>query len=242
MSALSVTNLSVTFQGRDKGFTAVRDVSFDVGAGETFGLIGPSGCGKTTVLRAIAGLNTNWQGSIAVSGEPLQPGRKITGALRASIQMVFQDPYSSLHPRHRISRILGEPLSLRGERDVEGQVRTALERVGLPAAVAGRYPHQLSGGQRQRVAIARALLLKPKLLLLDEPTSALDVSVQAGILNLLNDLKASEGMTFVLVSHDPGVVAHMCDRAIIMDAGRIARAMDRAQIAASWSDAAAVAG
>ena len=242
MSALSVTNLSVTFQGRDKGFTAVRDVSFDVGAGETFGLIGPSGCGKTTVLRAIAGLNTNWQGSIAVSGEPLQPGRKITGALRASIQMVFQDPYSSLHPRHRISRILGEPLSLRGERDVEGQVRTALERVGLPAAVAGRYPHQLSGGQRQRVAIARALLLKPKLLLLDEPTSALDVSVQAGILNLLNDLKASEGMTFVLVSHDPGVVAHMCDRAVIMDAGRIARSMDRAQIAASWSDAAAVAG
>ena len=242
MSALSVSNLSVTFQGRDKGFTAVRDVSFDVGAGETFGLIGPSGCGKTTVLRAIAGLNTNWQGSIAVSGEPLQPGRKITGALRASIQMVFQDPYSSLHPRHRISRILGEPLSLRGERDVEDQVRTALERVGLPAAVAGRYPHQLSGGQRQRVAIARALLLKPKLLLLDEPTSALDVSVQAGILNLLNDLKASEGMTFVLVSHDPGVVAHMCDRAVIMDAGRIARSMDRAQIAASWSDAAAVAG
>ena len=242
MSALSVTNLSVTFQGRDKGFTAVRDVSFDVGAGETFGLIGPSGCGKTTVLRAIAGLNTNWQGSIAVSGEPLQPGRKITGALRASIQMVFQDPYSSLHPRHRIARILGEPLSLRGERDVEGQVRTALERVGLPATVTGRYPHQLSGGQRQRVAIARALLLKPKLLLLDEPTSALDVSVQAGILNLLNDLKASEGMTFVLVSHDPGVVAHMCDRAVIMDAGRIARSMDRAQITASWSDAAAVAG
>ena len=242
MSALSVTNLSVTFQGRDKGFTAVRDVSFDVGAGETFGLIGPSGCGKTTVLRAIAGLNTNWQGSIAVSGEPLQPGRKITGALRASIQMVFQDPYSSLHPRHRISRILGEPLSLRGERDVEDQVRTALERVGLPATVTGRYPHQLSGGQRQRVAIARALLLKPKLLLLDEPTSALDVSVQAGILNLLNDLKASEGMTFVLVSHDPGVVAHMCDRAVIMDAGRIARSMDRAQIAASWSDAEAVAG
>ncbi|RDJ11235.1 ABC transporter ATP-binding protein [Rhizobium grahamii] len=238
MSALSVSNLSVTFQGRDKGFSAVRDVSFDVGVGETFGLIGPSGCGKTTVLRAVAGLNTNWQGTISVSDEPLQPGRKITGALRSSVQMVFQDPYSSLHPRHRIFRILGEPLSLRGERNVDGEVRTALDRVGLPAAISGRYPHQLSGGQRQRVAIARALLLKPKLLLLDEPTSALDVSVQAGILNLLNDLKSSEGMTFVLVSHDPGVVAHMCDRAVIMDAGRIARVMDREQITACWSDAA----
>ena len=238
MSALSVSNLSVTFQGRDKGFIAVRDVSFEVGVGETFGLIGPSGCGKTTVLRVIAGLNTSWQGSISVSGEPLQRGLKITGSLRASIQMVFQDPYSSLHPRHRISRILGEPLSLRGERDVDGQVRTALERVGLPATSAARYPHQLSGGQRQRVAIARALLLKPKLLLLDEPTSALDVSAQAGILNLLNDLKASEGMTFVLVSHDPGVVAHMCDRVAIMAAGHIARSMERAQIAGSWSDAA----
>lgn len=221
MSALSVTNLSVTFQGRDKGFTAVRDVSFDVGAGETFGLIGPSGCGKTTVLRAIAGLNTNWQGSIAVSGEPLQPGRKITGALRASIQMVFQDPYSSLHPRHRIARILGEPLSLRGERDVEGQVRTALERVGLPAAVAGRYPHQLSGGQRQRVAIARALLLKPKLLLLDEPTSALDLAHQASMLSLVESLSHERGLTVVIVLHDINLAARHCDEIIALNRGRI---------------------
>jgi peptide/nickel transport system ATP-binding protein len=120
-------------------------------------------------------------------------------------------------------------------------VRTALDQVGLPAAAAGRYPHQLSGGQRQRVAIARALLLKPKLLLLDEPTSALDVSVQAEILNLLNDLKASHGMTFVLVSHDPGVVAHMCDRAVLMQAGRIESELDRAALSqGGWVEQLAV--
>ncbi len=221
MKALVVSDLSITFQGGSKGFAAVRGVSFDVAPKETLGLIGPSGCGKTTVLRAIAGLNTNWQGSIAIFGEPLRPEVKITGELRSSIQMVFQDPYSSLHPRHRISRILGEPLSVRKVVNVEQHVRDALDQVGLPSTAADRYPHQLSGGQRQRVAIARALLLKPKLLLLDEPTSALDVSVQAEILNLLNDLKASHGMTFVLVSHDPGVVAHMCDRVAAMRAGRV---------------------
>jgi peptide/nickel transport system ATP-binding protein len=232
MKALRIDGLSVTFQGARKGFAAVRDVAFEVEAGQTFGLIGPSGCGKTTVLRAIAGLNTQWDGSIEIFGEALQPGRKITGALRRNIQMVFQDPYSSLHPRHRIRHILGEPLAIRGFANVDNEVLTALDQVGLPASVAGRYPHQLSGGQRQRVAIARALLLKPKLLLLDEPTSALDVSVQAEILNLLNDLKHSHGITFVLVSHDPGVVAHMCDSAATMQAGRIDRLLDRAALAA----------
>lgn len=234
MSALGVSDLSVTFQGGGKGFTAVRSVSFEVAPRETLGLIGPSGCGKTTVLRAIAGLNTSWQGAISVFDEPLRPGHKITGAMRSDIQMVFQDPYSSLHPRHRISRILGEPLALRRAAGVDAQVREALDQVGLPAAAAERYPHQLSGGQRQRVAIARALLLKPKLLLLDEPTSALDVSVQAEILNLLNDLKASHGMTFVLVSHDPGVVAHMCDRVVTMQAGQVTAVLERADVAAAF--------
>ncbi|TCL74598.1 ABC transporter ATP-binding protein [Rhizobium sp. BK251] len=227
MSALSVKDLSVTFQGGSKGFTAVRGVSFEVAAGETFGLIGPSGCGKTTVLRAIAGLNTNWQGEISVSGAQLVPGQKIVGSMREDIQMVFQDPYSSLHPRHHIARILGEPLSIRRIPNVTERVHAALDQVGLQAAVAQRYPHQLSGGQRQRVAIARALLLKPSFLLLDEPTSALDVSVQAGILNLLNDLKASHGMTFILVSHDPGVVAHMCDRVAMMAKGSVEHILDR---------------
>jgi peptide/nickel transport system ATP-binding protein len=230
MNALSVSDLSISFPGTGKAFTAVRGVSFEVASGETFGLIGPSGCGKTTVLRAIAGLNIHWQGSISVFGEALKPGRKISGSLRDNIQMVFQDPYSSLHPRHTIARILGEPLSLRGVRDVEAQVYRALDQVGLPAISSQRYPHQLSGGQRQRVAIARALLLRPKLLLLDEPTSALDVSVQAGILNLLNDLKAAHGMTFVLVSHDPGVVGHMCDRAAVMGGGVITEIKDRADL------------
>ena len=232
MNALEIDNLSVSFHGKGKGFAAVRDVSFVVEEGQTFGLIGPSGCGKTTVLRAIAGLNTQWDGSIQVFGEALQPGRKIAGALRSNIQMVFQDPYSSLHPRHRIRHSLGEPLAIRRHPDVETEVLTALDQVGLPASVAGRDPHQLSGGQRQRVAIARALLLKPKLLLLDEPTSALDVSVQAEILNLLNDLKQSHGMTFVLVSHDPGVVAHMCDNAVTMQAGHVDRVLDRGALAA----------
>jgi peptide/nickel transport system ATP-binding protein len=231
MNALSVDNLSVLFDGDMGRFTAVDDISFSVAEGETFGLIGPSGCGKTTALRAIAGLNLSWRGSVKVFGEALQPGQKITGALRRDIQMVFQDPYSSLHPRHRIRRILGEPLALAGSADVEAGTRDALQRVGLGAVITDRYPHQLSGGQRQRVAIARALLLKPRLLLLDEPTSALDVSVQAEILNLLNELKRLDGMTLVLVSHDPGVIGHMCDRAIEMSKGAIKQALARSDLA-----------
>jgi peptide/nickel transport system ATP-binding protein len=238
MSVLKIENLVIEFDAAGKRFTAVKGVDIDVAAGETFGLIGPSGCGKTTVLRAVAGLNTHWQGSISVFGAKLEPDQKIMGSLRSDIQMVFQDPYSSLHPRHRIARILGEPLTVRGERNVERAVVEALDKVGLVPAIAGRYPHQLSGGQRQRVAIARALLLKPSLLLLDEPTSALDISVQAEILNLLNDLKHSHGMTLVLVSHDPGVVAHMCDRAVLMRAGLIDRRLDRRALAAGGWDAA----
>lgn len=237
MSALAVNDLSVTFPGKGKAFPAVRDVGFVVEQGKTFGLIGPSGCGKTTVLRAIAGLNLQWKGEISAFGQRLEPGRKLTGKMRADIQMVFQDPYSSLHPRHHISRILAEPLSIRGAADIGVRIEEVLARVGLPATILDRYPHQLSGGQRQRVAIARALLLKPRLLLLDEPTSALDVSVQAGVLNLLNELKASQGMTFILVSHDPGVIAHMCDEAVVMQSGRIVERLDRTRLAAGTAEA-----
>lgn len=236
-SAVSVEQLSISFPSAKTRFTAVSDVTFSVEEGQTFGLIGPSGCGKTTVLRAIAGLNTGWTGLIDIFGAKLEPGRKITGDTRRNIQMVFQDPYSSLHPRHRIAHILGEPLKVHGAEGIDAAVGIALDQVGLSPALAGRYPHQLSGGQRQRVAIARALLLKPKLLLLDEPTSALDVTVQAEILNLLNDLKASHRMTFILVSHDAGVIGHMCDRGVLMSHGRIARALDRAALSELTEDA-----
>jgi peptide/nickel transport system ATP-binding protein len=226
-NAISIRNLDIRFAAAARGFHAVRNVSLDVREGESFGLIGPSGCGKTTVLRALAGLNAAWSGEISLLGHPLTPGRKISGELRRRVQMVFQDPYASLHPKHRIGRSLGEPLALHGSRQLDRDVAEALLAVGLPRELAERYPHQLSGGQRQRVAIARALTARPDLLLLDEPTSALDVLVQAGVLNLLNDLKRARGMTFVLVSHDPGVVAHMCDRAAVMHSGEVVERLDR---------------
>jgi peptide/nickel transport system ATP-binding protein len=221
MSAVKVAGLSVQF-GRDEGRRAVvRDATFSIEPGEIFGLVGPSGCGKTTILRVLAGLNLDWSGVIEVLGTALAPRRRIEGVLRREIQMVFQDPYASLHPRHRIGRILGEPLHIRREGDVEGKVARVLQEVGLAAELADRFPHQLSGGQRQRVAIARALLQQPRLLLLDEPTSALDLSVQAGILNLLVDLRERHGMTMILVSHDPDVVAHLCDQVARMEHGEI---------------------
>ena len=230
MSAVSVSDLAVTFGCGDVSYAAVRDVSFDVASGEIFGLVGPSGCGKTTVLRVLAGLNRGWSGQVTVLGARLMPGRKIEGQLRRDIQMVFQDPYASLHPRHRIRRTLGEPLAVLGERDVADRVATILGEVGLAPEIAERYPHQLSGGQRQRVTIARALLMQPKLLLLDEPTSALDLSVQAGVLNLLADLNQRRRMTMILVSHDEGVIGHLCDRAARMARGTIAALLDRAAL------------
>ncbi|MFH8132813.1 ABC transporter ATP-binding protein [Pantoea osteomyelitidis] len=201
--------------------TVVHDVSLSVGAGECFGLVGPSGCGKSSLLWVMAGLNPHWQGNMTLAGTRVAPGKPFTGPLRRDVQMVFQDPYASLHPRHRLRRTLAEPLKLLKETDIDRRIDEAFRHVGLDPTMADRYPHQLSGGQRQRVAIVRALLLRPKILLLDEPTSALDMSVQAEILNLLNDLKREDGLTMVLVSHDPDVIDHMCDRAVRMAQGRI---------------------
>jgi peptide/nickel transport system ATP-binding protein len=180
----------------------------------------------------LAGLNLSWEGQIRLLGRSLRPRHAFEPQLRREVQMVFQDPFASLHPRHTVERTLIEPLRIDGigRHEAVARVHTALEEVGLESAHAQRYPHQLSGGQRQRVAIARALLRRPRLLLLDEPTSALDVSVQAEILNLLNRLQAAHVMTLVLVSHDPDVIAHMCHRAAVLRDGRIERTLDRAQL------------
>ena len=223
MAIVNLEALQVTFGDK----TAVSAASFHVETGETFSLIGESGCGKSTILRVIAGLQRDWHGQVTLFGQNITAGARFQGQLRRNVQMVFQDPYASLHPNHTLWRTLAEPLQIHGEGDIEMRVSTALEQVGLPADAARRYPHQLSGGQRQRVAIARALLLRPKILLLDEPTSALDMSVQAEILNLLNSLKQDHGMTYLLVSHDADVIAHMSDRAAFMADGVIQRFFDR---------------
>ncbi|CAM3442689.1 peptide ABC transporter ATP-binding protein [Rouxiella silvae] len=199
--------------------TVVHDVDLTITQGECFGLVGPSGCGKSSLLWVLAGLNTQWSGNMSLLGHRLTPGKPFTGSLRREVQMVFQDPYASLHPKHKLLRTLSEPLKLLKEQDIEQKVAEGFRQVGLDPALIHRYPHQLSGGQRQRVAIVRALLLKPKLLLLDEPTSALDMSVQAEILNLLNELKAAGDLTMILVSHDADVIDHMCDRHVTMAKG-----------------------
>ncbi|WP_019998847.1 ABC transporter ATP-binding protein [Aureimonas ureilytica] len=220
-AALEIADLVVEYDA----FRAVDGVSFRVEPGTTFGLVGESGCGKSTVLGAVAGRVREWQGGIRIQSRPVAASRRSREDLRL-VQMVFQDPYGSLHPRHTIGQTLSEPLAIHGLSDHDPRIDEALDQVGLPLRFRYRYPHQLSGGQRQRVAIARALILKPPILLLDEPTSALDVSVQAEILNLLKRLQRERSLTYLLVSHDMAVVAHMCDRLAIMRAGRIVEESD----------------
>jgi ABC-type dipeptide/oligopeptide/nickel transport system ATPase subunit len=231
MRIVEVKNLDVQFTAKGTIKKAVSGAGFAIDAGETFSLIGESGCGKSTILRVLAGLQREWRGGVNLLGKAISPGKRFQGPLRREVQMVFQDPYASLHPNHSLWRTLAEPLKIHGESNIEARVEEALTQVGLPADAARRYPHQLSGGQRQRVAIARALLLRPKILLLDEPTSALDMSVQAEILNLLNRLKRQHRMTYLLVSHDADVIAHMSDRAAFMAAGAIQHTYDRAALA-----------
>lgn len=221
MSLITLENLNVSHRQGHELRRVVHDVNLHIEQGECFGLVGPSGCGKSSLLWVLAGLNENWSGGFRLLGQELKPDRPFTGTLRREVQMVFQDPYASLHPKHRLLRTLAEPLKLLKERDIEQKISAGFRQVGLDPRLLDRYPHQLSGGQRQRVAIVRALLLKPKLLLLDEPTSALDMSVQAEILNLLNDLKQAGDLTMILVSHDADVIDHMCDRSVAMAHGRL---------------------
>ncbi|PSS64520.1 ABC transporter ATP-binding protein [Ensifer sp. NM-2] len=228
MSMIKVEKLAVSYGKADNEVRVVKDVCFAVAKGEAFGLVGESGCGKSTILGALAGRNKQWTGTIEVDGEAI--GQKRSKAQLAKQQMVFQDPFGSIHPRHTIGRTLLEPLEIHGLDRRQERVQKALEDVGLPQNFRYRFPHQLSGGQRQRVAIARALILSPRILLLDEPTSALDVSIQAEILNLLKDLREREGLTYILVSHDLAVVAHLCDRVAVMQDGGFVEFAEKRQL------------
>jgi oligopeptide transport system ATP-binding protein len=204
---------------------AVDGISFDVARGQTLGLVGESGSGKSTACRAMLQLLKPSSGSVRFEGQEIAGlSRRQMRPLRRQMQMIFQDPYASLNPRQRVGQIVGSPLKLQGiasGSELRKQVQALLERVGLSPEHYDRYPHEFSGGQRQRIGIARAIALKPKLIVADEPVSALDVSIQAQIVNLLDDLQDELGLTYVFVAHDIGVVRHISDRIAVMYNGKI---------------------
>jgi oligopeptide transport system ATP-binding protein len=204
---------------------AVDDVTFDVARGETLGLVGESGCGKSTLCRTVLKLLEPTSGSIKFEGTEISKmGRRELQPLRREMQMIFQDPFASLNPRKRVGQIVGDPLKLHGIASgstLKRQVQDLLERVGLSPEHYNRFPHEFSGGQRQRIGIARALALRPKLIVADEPVSALDVSIQAQIINLLEDLQDEFELTYIFVAHDLGVIRHVSDRIAVMYLGKI---------------------
>jgi oligopeptide transport system ATP-binding protein len=229
---LQVRNLKTHFPirtgvvRRAKGAVrAVDDVSFDVHRGETLGLVGESGCGKTTLGRTIVRLLDPTAGDIVFDGTSIaRLGRRQLRPFRREMQIVFQDPYSSLNPRKRVRTIVGAPLRIHrigDRRERRRQVDELLEAVGLSPEHANRFPHEFSGGQRQRIGIARALALRPKLIVADEPVSALDVSIQAQIVNLLEELQDEFDLTYLVIAHDLGLVRHVSDRIAVMYLGRI---------------------
>jgi ABC-type glutathione transport system ATPase component len=204
--------------------TGLEDADLDVAEGSAVGIIGESGSGKSTLVRLLLGLDTPTEGTIEFDGRVVDAsaGARSLHWLRRQTGIVFQDPYSSLDPRMSIGRIVGEPLWALGiEGDRRARVREVLEDVGLEARMADRFPHEFSGGQRQRIALARAIVHRPRLLVGDEPLSALDVTVRAQILELLEELRARDGLTLILVSHDIGVVQNLCDEVVVMKDGRI---------------------
>jgi oligopeptide/dipeptide ABC transporter ATP-binding protein len=203
---------------------AVDDVSFALDQGETLGVVGESGCGKTTLIRALVRLIEPTSGQIKFrEADITKASRRSMRPIRREMQMVFQDPQASLNPRKRIRQILATPLKIRGvpNRELETESRKLLDRVGMRAEHLGRYPHEFSGGQRQRIGIARALAVDPKLILLDEPVSALDVSIQAQVINLLDELQDEFGLSYVFVAHDLSVVRHVSDRVAVMYLGKV---------------------
>jgi peptide/nickel transport system ATP-binding protein len=213
---------------------AVDDVSFDIKRGETLGLVGESGCGKSTVGRTILRLYKPTSGRIVFDGRDISTlGEGELRPLRRRMQMVFQDPFASLNPRHSVGRIVGEPLRTHGlatRREAATRVRELLRIVGLPADSAGRYPHEFSGGQRQRIGLARALAVNPEFVVADEPVSALDVSIQAQIINLLEELQDDFDLTYLFIAHDLAVVRHISDRIAVMYLGWIVEISSAAEL------------
>lgn len=242
---LSVAHLKVAFPIRSSVLrrvvgekVAVRDVTFDVMPGETVGLVGESGSGKSTVARSVIGLIKPNSGTLTFGGHDIthySPGQ--LKAVRREMQMVFQDPFASLNPRLTVRDLIAE--GWRVHKDVSPEhewtkaAKELMERVGLNPDYSGRYAHQFSGGQRQRIGIARALALKPKLIICDEAVSALDVSVQAQVLNLLQDLQQEFGLAYLFISHDLSVIEHLCDRVLVLNQGEVVEQGDVRHVFAS---------
>jgi peptide/nickel transport system ATP-binding protein len=233
---LDIRDLTVEYPGkgfRAKPFRALNGISLDIRAGETVGLVGESGSGKTTLGRAVLGLAPVTGGSIAYQGREIgHLNRRDRRGLSSDIQVVFQDPYSSLNPSLTIEQILSEPLSARGtsSKEAKARVRDVLERVGLPSNAASRLPREFSGGQRQRVAIARALTLDPQLIVCDEPVSALDLSTQARVLDLFIDIQERTGVAYLFITHDLAVVRHISHRVAVMYRGELVETGDGDQV------------